>query len=109
VNATPRSRGARSQASWTGCNQRRHLYLPNIEICRLLPVGGVTPDYRIFETNQGRIVGPARVITCDHDEEAIRRAKLMVDAFDVELWQGGTSSLGFRPERLTTDRQVCGR
>jgi hypothetical protein len=47
------------------------------------------PDYRIFEINKlGRIKGPAQLITCENDEEAMQTAKPLVDGYGVELWQG---------------------
>jgi hypothetical protein len=50
----------------------------------------VMPDYRIFEISKlGRIVGPAQIITCENDEEAVHTAEPLVNGHDVELWQGG--------------------
>jgi hypothetical protein len=48
----------------------------------------VMPDYRIYEINKrGRIVGPAQLITCENDEEALHAAEPLVNGYDVELWQ----------------------
>jgi hypothetical protein len=47
------------------------------------------PDYRIFEINKlGRIKGPAELITCENDEEAIHTAGPFVNGYGVESWQG---------------------
>jgi hypothetical protein len=47
------------------------------------------PDYRIFEINKlGRIRGPAQIVTCENDEEAIHTAGPLVNGYGVELWQG---------------------
>ena len=37
-------------------------------------------------------------IVCDDDEEAIRRAKALVDGCAVELWQEGRMIRTFEPE-----------
>jgi hypothetical protein len=48
------------------------------------------PDYRIFALNKlGRIRGPAQIVTCENDEEAVHTAEPLVNGYDVELWQGG--------------------
>jgi hypothetical protein len=48
------------------------------------------PDYRVYTmTKDTHVEGPAAVVTCDSDQEAIRQAKQMVDGHDVELWDGG--------------------
>ena len=47
------------------------------------------PDYRIYVVDEhGHIAGPAHVITCATDEEAIEKAKPMIDRHDIELWDG---------------------
>jgi hypothetical protein len=33
------------------------------------------PDYRIYKIDSNRIAGPADVVTCDNDQQAINKAK----------------------------------
>ena len=45
------------------------------------------PTYRIYSvTSDGHIVGPAAVVTCKNDQEAISRAEQLKNGHDVELW-----------------------
>jgi hypothetical protein len=47
------------------------------------------PDYRVYVvTDEGRVMGPAEIITCNTDQEATERARLVVNGHDVELWEG---------------------
>ncbi len=47
------------------------------------------PTYHIYIISpHGRITGPAHVIECDEDQEAIQHAQLAVNGQDVELWKG---------------------
>jgi hypothetical protein len=46
--------------------------------------------YRIYEINQSdRVVAPPQHIICESDEEAARKAKTLIEAYDLELRQGG--------------------
>ena len=45
------------------------------------------PTYRIYSvTSDGHIVGPAAVVTCKNDQEAILRAQHLKNGHDLELW-----------------------
>ena len=45
------------------------------------------PTYRIYSvTSDGHIAGPAAVVTCKNDQEAISRAQQLKNGHDVELW-----------------------
>ena len=46
------------------------------------------PEYRIFHLTFGHIRGPAAIINCDVDQQAIEKAKQMVNGHDIEVWQG---------------------
>jgi hypothetical protein len=47
------------------------------------------PVYRVYQIDKkGHILGPAEVITCDDEEEAVRKAKSLVNGHDLEVWQG---------------------
>jgi hypothetical protein len=46
------------------------------------------PEYQIFHLTLGHIRGPAEIINCDIDQQAIEKAKQMVNGHDVEVWQG---------------------
>jgi hypothetical protein len=47
------------------------------------------PEYRIYTmSNDNKIAGPPRLVTCSDDQEAIGLAKQLLDGRDVELWQG---------------------
>jgi len=47
------------------------------------------PDYGIYEIDKsGRLVGPPRHITCGDDEDAVRKARPLMDGYDIEVWQG---------------------
>jgi hypothetical protein len=40
-------------------------------------------------TKDDHVKGVPEVITCDNDQEAIRKAEQFVDGHDVEWWDGG--------------------
>jgi hypothetical protein len=46
------------------------------------------PEYRIFHLTFGHIRGPAAIINCGVDQQAIEKAKQMVNGHDIEVWQG---------------------
>jgi hypothetical protein len=46
--------------------------------------------YRIYEIDlSDRVVAPPQHIICENDQEAAHKAKSLVDAYDLELRQGG--------------------
>jgi hypothetical protein len=47
------------------------------------------PDYRVYPVDKSNhIVAAPHVVTCDSDEEAIEKARPLVNGHDVELWDG---------------------
>jgi hypothetical protein len=45
-------------------------------------------DYRIYEFTVCRQIAAMRVIACTSDEEAVERARKMLDGRDLEVRQG---------------------
>jgi hypothetical protein len=47
------------------------------------------PHYRIYSIRpDGHIAGPAVVVECGDDKEAIQKTQQAVNGKDVELWEG---------------------
>ena len=47
-------------------------------------------DYRIYKLNaQGHATGPALVLICEQDADAIRKVESLVDGHEVEIMEGG--------------------
>ena len=47
------------------------------------------PDYRAYGVNKDNyIVGAPTLMTCDTDEEALAKARQIVDGYDIEVWLG---------------------
>jgi hypothetical protein len=47
------------------------------------------PDYRVYPVDgDGHILAVAYVVTCESDQEAIEKARPLVNGHGVELWQG---------------------
>ena len=60
--------------------------------------------YLLYDLNQ--IEEATAVISCGSDQEVIRKAKLLVNEYDIELWDGSRFIGRFEPERSTvTARQ----
>jgi hypothetical protein len=56
--------------------------------------------YRIYTfSSDGSITAPPRVVECDDDQEAVQRAKQVLNGEDIELWQG--SRFVIRLDRAT--------
>jgi hypothetical protein len=55
---------------------------------RLL-LGDCVPEYRAFPVKNFHIAGPAHIIECDTDQEAIEWAKQFAVGHGIELWDGG--------------------
>jgi hypothetical protein len=52
------------------------------------PRGGAVPQYRVYRmTPEGRVGGPADIITCKDDDEATARARSKLSDKDLEVWQ----------------------
>jgi len=45
------------------------------------------PEYRVFTMSGHRIAGPADIIECETDQEAIEKARQMIDK-NGEVWLG---------------------
>ena len=59
------------------------------------------PEYRIFTlTKERRIAGPAEIIDCASDKQAIDQAKILMDGSDIEVWQGKTDC--YSPSAIQT-------
>lgn len=47
------------------------------------------PTYRLYLVNrENHITQAPEILTSDSDEDAVERAKQIVDGHDVEVWQG---------------------
>jgi hypothetical protein len=50
--------------------------------------GIVVPTYRVFVMLDARqILGPPTDMECDSDDDAVSRARQLLDGHDLELWQ----------------------
>ena len=54
------------------------------------------PEYRAYRIKDNHIDLAATIITADTDTAAIEQTKPLVDAHDIELWQGPRFVMGFR-------------
>jgi hypothetical protein len=47
-------------------------------------------SYRAYPVSKDHQVaaGPSVVITCENDQDGIRKAQQLVDGYDLELWDG---------------------
>ena len=46
------------------------------------------PEYRIYRlATDGHFWGVPMIVECAQDQEAIERARQMVDGFDLEVWE----------------------
>jgi hypothetical protein len=44
--------------------------------------------YRAYPVKDGHVVNPPVIVTAETDQEAIERAKQLVDGRDIEVWDG---------------------
>jgi hypothetical protein len=50
--------------------------------------GGLVPTYRVFWMLDARqIMGPPTDMECASDDDAISRARQLLDGHDLEIWQ----------------------
>jgi hypothetical protein len=55
--------------------------------------------YRVyFITSAGHVAGPPEVIASNSDQEAVERAKQLLDGRDIEIWQGARVVTRLRPD-----------
>jgi hypothetical protein len=47
------------------------------------------PEYRAFPLKNLHIAGPAHIIECATDQEAIVAAKQLMNGLDMEIWDAG--------------------
>jgi hypothetical protein len=47
------------------------------------------PEYRAFPIKNFHVAGPAHIIECETDQEAIAKVKQFVDGHDIEIWDAG--------------------
>lgn len=46
------------------------------------------PYYRMYRVDaDGHILGPAQIVSCDSDEEIIRKATAEANGVDLEVWE----------------------
>ena len=47
-------------------------------------------SYRAYPVSKNHQIaaGPSVVITCENDQDGIRKAQQLVDDYDLELWDG---------------------
>jgi hypothetical protein len=58
------------------------------------------PDYRVYPVDKNdHVLGAPNVVTCDSDQEAIEKARPLVNGHDVELWQGARQVGRIKTER----------
>ena len=57
------------------CARRRWLRVVALRLRREYSM----PEYRVFTMNGNRIAGPADIIECETDQEAIEKARQMID------------------------------
>ena len=48
------------------------------------------PGYRVYPVSKNHQVaaGPSVAITCENEQDGIQKAQQLVDACDLELWDG---------------------
>jgi hypothetical protein len=47
------------------------------------------PDYRLYTVDKGgHVMEAPQVVTCPSDEEAVAKARSMVNGLDLEVWDG---------------------
>ncbi len=47
------------------------------------------PKYRVYFVDRTKHFSrPPEIVECDDDQEAIQKAKQLLDGLDVELWDG---------------------
>ncbi len=54
------------------------------------------PEYRVYPLNAGRLAGPAQVVVCEKDREAIEKAKQLMNGH-AEVWDGARFVATIRP------------
>ena len=46
-------------------------------------------EYKIYRLDQqGKISAPPEVVTSDHEQAVVEKARALADSCDVEVWQG---------------------
>jgi hypothetical protein len=56
-------------------------------------------EYRLYPVaSTGHVVGPAHIITCENDQEALQTAQSLVNGRDLEVWEGART-VGKIPSR----------
>ena len=57
------------------------------------------PTYRVLTLGPNRKIEAAKDIECANDEEAITKAKQLLDGHDIELWEHGRFLSWFPPKK----------
>ena len=56
-------------------------------------------QYRVYAFDvRGHIDAPPRILECDNDKEAIRRARQLVDGKPIEVWLDAACLIRIEPE-----------
>ena len=63
--------------------------------------GDRVPEFRAFPVKNFHIAGPAHIIECDTDQEAIEWAKQFVDGHDIKLWDGARLVIDLKAKSAT--------
>jgi hypothetical protein len=59
------------------------------------------PEYRIYMLDgRNNIAGPPEIVTCEDDQEAVQRAKQLIDGHNLEVWQGARVVRHLKPTGL---------
>jgi len=57
------------------------------------------PDYRVYTIGPDGHIFKADEMTCDNDEEAISRARVIVPKHPIEIWSGDRFVIRLEPAR----------
>lgn len=64
--------------------------------------------YRVFEVDSnGHVVKAARIIDCKDDEAAAAEARVFIDGYDIEIWDGARRVA--KIESATKAKKASGR
>jgi hypothetical protein len=54
-------------------------------------MGSIMTEYLVYPIDSARYAGPAQIIACETDDEAIEQAKTLLEGDDLEVWDEGRS------------------
>jgi hypothetical protein len=44
--------------------------------------------YRFYALKYGHVIGPADLVDCENDDDAVQKARSRIDGVDLEVWEG---------------------